>query len=85
MIHRYMRYDGHWLTIRAWPYGHRGYFDVIMGLRSNGYFVTSTLFTNGGHSYGFASSVGHLRLDSVKLPVYDYIYKIMPHQFFFFK
>jgi hypothetical protein len=37
----------------------------MMSLGSNGCFVTGTPYLNRGHSYGFASSVGHLRLDSV--------------------
>jgi len=44
---------------------------VMIGLRSNGYFVTGTPCLNGGHNYGFASNVGHPRSDSVELLVYD--------------
>jgi len=34
-------------------------------------FVTSAPYLNRCHSYGFASSVGHPRTDSVGLLVYD--------------
>jgi hypothetical protein len=44
---------------------------VMIGLRSNGYIVTGAPCLNGGHNYGFASSVGHPRSDSVGLLVYD--------------
>jgi hypothetical protein len=43
----------------------------MMGLGSNGYFVTGTSCLNKGHGYSFASSVGHPRSDSVGLLVYD--------------
>jgi hypothetical protein len=42
-----------------------------MGLGSNDYFMTSASCLNEGHGYGFASSVGHPRTDSVELLVYD--------------
>jgi len=41
------------------------------GLGSNGCFVTGTPCLNGGHGYGFGSSVGHPRSDLVRLLVYD--------------
>jgi hypothetical protein len=44
---------------------------MIMGLGSNGCFVTGTPFTNGGNDFGFDNSVGHLRSDSAELLVYD--------------
>jgi hypothetical protein len=44
---------------------------MMTGLGSNGCFVTGSPFINGGHGYGFASSVGHPRSDSVGLLVYD--------------
>jgi hypothetical protein len=34
-------------------------------------FVTSAPYLNEGHSYGFASNVGHTRSDSVGLLVFD--------------
>jgi hypothetical protein len=43
----------------------------MMGLGFNGHFMTGAQCLNGGHGYDFASSVGHLRLDSVGLLVYD--------------
>jgi hypothetical protein len=43
----------------------------MMGLESNGYFVTSASCLNGVHGYDFASSVGHSRSDSAGLLVYD--------------
>jgi hypothetical protein len=33
--------------------------------------LTSAPYLNGGHDYGFTSSVGHPRLDSVGLIIYD--------------
>jgi hypothetical protein len=44
---------------------------VIINLRSNDCFMTGAPCSNEGHDYGFASSVGHLRSDSVGLLVYD--------------
>jgi hypothetical protein len=44
---------------------------VMIGLRSNGYLVTSAPCLNKGHSYNFVSSVGHLKSDLVGLLVYD--------------
>jgi hypothetical protein len=44
---------------------------VMMGLGSNGCFVTITLCLNEGHIYGFASSVGPPRSDSIRLLVYE--------------
>jgi hypothetical protein len=44
---------------------------VMMGLGSNICFVTGAPCLNGGHGYGFASSVSHPKLDSVGLLVYD--------------
>jgi hypothetical protein len=38
--------------------------------------VTSAPCLNGGHAYGFVSSVGHPRLDLVGLLVYDGMYAI---------
>jgi hypothetical protein len=49
---------------------------VMMGLVSNGYFVTDAPCLNGGHGYDFASSVGHSRSNSVGLLVYDGIHTI---------
>jgi hypothetical protein len=43
----------------------------MMGLGSNGCFVTVALCLNGGHGCGFASSVSHPRSDLVGLLVYD--------------
>jgi hypothetical protein len=34
-------------------------------------FVIDTQFTNGGHGYDFDSSVGHPKLNSIELLVYD--------------
>jgi hypothetical protein len=43
----------------------------MIGLGSNGCFVTGAPCLNEGHSYGFASSVAHPRSDLVRLLVYD--------------
>jgi hypothetical protein len=43
----------------------------MMSLRSSGYFVNGEACLNGGHGYGFASSVHHLRFDSVRQLIYD--------------
>jgi hypothetical protein len=43
----------------------------MMGLGSNGCFVTGTPCLNGGHDYVLACSVDHPRSDSVKMLVYD--------------
>jgi hypothetical protein len=43
----------------------------MMGLGSNGCLVTGAPCLNGGHGYSFASNVGHLRLNSIGLLVYD--------------
>jgi len=43
----------------------------MMGLGSNGCFVASVLCLNGGHGYGFASSMGHPRSNSVRLLIYE--------------
>jgi hypothetical protein len=53
------------------PCTHKGYFDMMMSLGFNGCFVTSSPFTNEGHSYGFVSNVNHSRLDSIRLLIYD--------------
>jgi hypothetical protein len=52
----------------------------MMGLGSNSCFVTAASCLNGGHGYGFASSVGHLRSDSVWLLVYDNMHTYLGHQ-----
>jgi hypothetical protein len=64
----------HELTLRAWPLGHRGCFDVMMSFGSNNCFVIGALFTNGGHGYDFTSSVGHPKSNSVGLLVYIWRY-----------
>jgi hypothetical protein len=43
----------------------------MMGLGSNGCFVTGTSCLNRGHGYDFGTSVGQPMSDSVKLLVYD--------------
>jgi len=43
----------------------------MMGHGSNGCFVTSSPYLNGGHGYNFASNMGHPRSDLVDLLVYD--------------
>jgi hypothetical protein len=43
----------------------------MVGLGSNSCFVIGALCLNEGHDYNFTSSVGHPRLDSVELLVYD--------------
>jgi hypothetical protein len=53
---------------------------MMMGLGSNGCFVTVTPCLNGGHGYDFASSMGHLMLDSVKLLVYDSMLLYQEHR-----
>lgn len=42
----------------------------MIGFESND-MVIGTPFANGGRGYGFASSLGHPRSDSVRLHVYD--------------
>jgi hypothetical protein len=49
---------------------------VMMSLGSNSCFVTNAPCLNEGHGYGFASNVGHLRWDSVRLLVYDVTHTI---------
>lgn len=46
-------------------------FIIMLGIGSNGCYVTDAPCWNRGHSYKFASSVGHPRSDSVGLLVYD--------------
>jgi hypothetical protein len=48
----------------------------MMSLESNGYFLISAPFANESHSYGFASSICHLRSGSVGLLVNDGMYTI---------
>jgi hypothetical protein len=45
-----------------------------MDIGSNGCFVIDAPCLNEGHDYEFTSSVGHPRLDSVRLLVYDGMY-----------
>jgi hypothetical protein len=52
----------------------------MMGLGSNNCFVTGTPYLNGGYDYGFTSSVGHPRSDSVGLLVYDSMHTYQGHQ-----
>lgn len=54
----------------------------MMGLGPNGCFVTGALRLNGsyGYGYGFASSVGHPRLDSAGLLVYDDMHTYLGHR-----
>jgi hypothetical protein len=51
----------------------------MMGLGPNGCFVTSALRLNGSYDYGFASSMGHSRLDSARLLVYDDMHTYLGH------
>jgi hypothetical protein len=53
------------------PCAHKGYFDTMMSLGFNGCVVTSSPFTNEGHSYDFASNVNHPMSDSIRLLIYD--------------
>jgi hypothetical protein len=57
----------------------------MMTFVSNGCFKTNTLFTNEGHGYGVASSVGHLRSDSVLLLVYDGMRSISEEPVLYYK
>jgi hypothetical protein len=54
-----------------------------MGLDTMVAFVTGTPFMNGGYDYGygygFANNVGHPRLDSVELLVYDGVRTYLGH------
>jgi hypothetical protein len=52
----------------------------MMGLGSNGCFVTGAPYLNGGHGYGFSSSVGHLGSDSVSFLIYDSMRTYSRHQ-----
>jgi len=52
----------------------------MMDLRSNDCFVTGAPCLNRGHGYDFASSVGHLRLELVRLLVYDSMRTYPGHQ-----
>ncbi len=71
-MYRYVWDNGHGLTIlyklTLWS---KVYDYVMMGIGSNNCFVTGTPCLIVGHNYGFASSVGHPRSDSVGLLVYD--------------
>jgi hypothetical protein len=59
MVDWYVLYNNNILTIiQAWPYSHR---DLCL------YFALEQMIVFVGHDYGFASSMGQLRLDSVKL------------------
>jgi len=72
MVHRYVRDNAHGPTIIHVNHMVKEIYDyVIMNLGSNGYFMTGALYSNEGHDYGFTSSVGHLRSDSVGQLVYD--------------
>jgi hypothetical protein len=51
----------------------------MLGLGSNDCFVIGALRLNGSYGYGFASSVGHPRLDSAELLVNDYMYTYLGH------
>jgi hypothetical protein len=53
----------------------------MIGLGSNGHFVTGTPCLNRGHDYDFANRVGHLRSDSVGLLIYDDMCTYPEHQF----
>jgi hypothetical protein len=49
---------------------------AMMGLGSNGCFVIAAPCLNGSHDYGFPSSMGHPRSDSIWLLVYDGMHTI---------
>jgi hypothetical protein len=51
-----------------------------MDLGSNGCFVTDAPCLNRGHGYGFASSAGYPRSDSVGLLVYNGMRTYSGHQ-----
>jgi hypothetical protein len=57
----------------------------MMSLISNDCFMIGASFMNGGHGYGFASSVGHLRSDSVRLLVYNVMHTIYVALVFYYK
>jgi hypothetical protein len=52
----------------------------MMGLGSNGFFVTGAPYLNVGHGYGFASSVDHPRLDSIRQLIYDNMCTYLGHR-----
>jgi hypothetical protein len=62
-VYRYVWDNGHGLTIlyklTLWS---KVYDYVMMGLGSNGFFVTSVPCLNGGHDYGFTSIIGHPKI-----------------------
>jgi hypothetical protein len=53
---------------------------VMMGLGSNGYFLTGTPCLNEGHGCCFANIVGHPRLDSIGLLVCDSMHTYLGHR-----
>jgi hypothetical protein len=80
MVHRYVRYNGHGLTILwAWSFSQRDLL-LLFGLGSNGYLWRAQR-VRMGHYYRFTSSVGHPRLDSVGLLVHDGMQQYQGHRY----